>query len=280
MRRIVIAVLSITLFLGTFVYVPTTSYSQSFSSYSQAFEDYSLAVEGYKRVHDDYVLARSQFLRFQTLTSQNNAKEATAKLLEKRDDVIIKYLTALKEKITDTEGVPDATREGLFFRIDEEISWFSDHMGRVSSAGSLDDLVLDSNEAKKRFEQADSLIYESLSLISVGRLNNFRDRLEATFSQLREKVNQIRDEDRSEYKFSTRKLERIDRWIFETENRITRSNEKQQEVDKLMVRFGEQRKNNSGLYNSVLVGLGESQQYLEEASLFVKEIIREIETAE
>ena len=273
------------LFTLTFVAVLTiyflssqVIYSQGPTEFDRLYQEYSIKVEEYRRAHDEYILARSQYLKFKTLTSQNTAKEKTAVFLEARDEVVISYIRALKERLKETQGVPDATRDGINVRLDSEISWFSDHKGRISGAGSLDDLVSDSDEAKKRYEQIEPLLYEALSIISSGKVNRFRERLDETFSSVSQKVTQIREEDREEFKFDTRKLEIIDRWIFDTEGRIIRSQEKQVEADLLISKFPSLKKKGASNYNEVLEVLAESQQYLKEATLFVKEIIREIKT--
>lgn len=272
------------LFTLTFVAVLTiylsTSviYSQGPTEFDRLYQEYSIKLEEYRRAHDEYILARSQYLKFKTLTSQNTAKEKTVVFLEARDETVISHIKALKERLKETQGIPDATRDGIITRLDDEISWFSDHKSRVSGAGSLDDLVSDSVEAKRRYEQIEPLLYEALSIISSGRVNRFRERLDETFSSVSQKVTQIREEEREEFKFDTRKLEIIDRWIFDTEARIIRSQEKQVEADQLISEFPSLKKKGASNYNEVLEVLAESQQYLKEASLFVKEIIREIKT--
>ena len=253
-------------------------YSQGPTEFDRRYQEYSIKLEEYRRAHDEYILARSQYLKFKTLTSQNTAKDKTAVFLEARGEVVISYIKALKERIKETQGIPDATRDGINTRLDAEISWFSDHKGRISGAGSLDDLVSDSDEAKRRYEVIEPLLYEALTVVSSGRVNRFRERLDETFSSVSQKVTQIREEEREEFQFDTRKLEIIDRWIFDTEARIIRSQEKQVEADQLISEFPSLKKKGASNYNEVLEVLAESQQYLKEASLFVKEIIREIKT--
>lgn len=257
-------------------------YNRSYGAtpFDNAYKQYSLEIEEYQKTHDEYVLARSQYLKFGTLTSTNNAKDATIVMLQARDDVVISYFKAVKEKLSETQGIPDATRDALNVRIDEETKWFSDHSGRLSSAGSLDDIVKDSDDAKNRYESVDSLIYEALSVVASGKISRLRERLVGTFSSVSKKVSEIREEEKEGFTFTTRKLELIDRWIFETENRVTRSEEKQVEAEAEFTEFTGDKKKNAPTHNVVLSILGESQQYLKEASLFVKEIIREIKTAE
>jgi hypothetical protein len=248
--------------------------------FNQAYREYSLVSEDYRKAHDDYVLSRSQYLRFKTLTSQNKAKESTLTMLRSRDEVLIKYLTALKTKAEGEEGIDEGTLQALVLRLNEEIGWFSDHRDRLSSAGTLDDLVTDSENARVRYEAITPFIYEVLVGISTGKVNNFDERLDSIFGDTKDKVNKIKEEDRDAYKFSNRKIQIIDRWIFETESKITRSEEKRGEATEKIGEFGERTVQDVKIYNNILDTLGQSQLYLKEASSFVKEIIREIMTAE
>lgn len=274
-KRLISILLGFIFFLLIFA-LPT--YSQGPTEFDRLYQEYSLRVEEYRRAHDEYILARSQYLKFRTLTSQNTAKDKTAVFLEARDEVAISYIKALKERLKETQGIPDATRDGINTRLDDEINWFSDHKGRVSGAGSLDDSVKDSDEAKRRYQAIEPLLYEALSIISSGKISRFRERLDETFTSVSQKVTEIREEEREEFQFDTRKLEIIDRWIFDTEGRIIRSQEKHVEADLLISKFPSLKKKGASNYNEVLEVLAESQQYLKEASLFVKEIIREIKT--
>lgn len=265
--------------VNLFFYFVVPSEISSQTDFANAYKEYTLRVESYKVAHDEYILARSQYLKFKTLTSENNAKEATIRMLEARDEVLIKYLVALKVRIDEIKGTSNETRESLFLRLDEEMKWFLDHKDHLSSAGTLDDLVSDSDKAKKRFESIDPLIYEALSTISSGRLNNLKERLNNIFSDVRNKINEIKEEEREEYKFSTRKIQIIERWISETESRIARGEEKRAEAKTLISGITGKGKS-VDRYNEVLTKLNEGQQYFREASLNVVEIISEIKTAE
>lgn len=261
-----------------FFVLPKTVYSQGSTAFDKAFERYSLDAESYRQARVEYTLARSQYLKFQTLTSLNTAKEKTAAMLTSRDALVISYILVLKERIDETQGIPDATRDAIKIRLDDEIVWYSEHKGKITSAGSLDDLIADNNTAKSRYEVDDPLLYEAISIVASGRVSQYRDRLKNTFSSVSDKVTQIREENRQDYTFTTKKLETIDRWIFDTDNRISRSSDKQTEADSLISDFISLKTKGVSNYGKVLGLLGESQQYLKEASLFVKEIIREIKT--
>ncbi len=262
-----------------FTFAPTTrSQEPEKFDFNQAYQDYVFKADVYRNVHNDYKVARGQYLNFQTLKSKTNAEENTSKMLEARDEVVGTYMTALRMRLLEAPGVSEDVKEDLFVRIDAEVAWFNEHKEILSSAGSLEDLVADSEDASEKFTSIDPLFYEVLTVVSGGKPRSFRERLNSVVSDLTQKLNEIKAEEREEYKFSQRKIQTIERWLLEIENQIRRSEEKQREANDIAI----SKKKGSGInsYNKAIELLNESHQYLKEANSFVKEIIREIKTEE
>ncbi len=247
-------------------------------TFEDIYEAYLGANEEYKKAHDEYILKRAQFLRFQTLKSRKDAFDATLSMLKNRDEVVIAYLKVLKASLLKGVGLADERKNELFLEIDNEISWFSNHKENLSSAGSLEDLVRDSKFAADRWSQLNSLIYEVMSVLSQGKVSHLSVRLEKIFRASKNKFESIRNEERPEYAFDTSKIELLDRWMFEAEGKIDRSKEKQDEVEKIIRGNYQKKIVGLNLYNSVLSKLSESQLYMKEASNFLKEIIKQIRT--
>ena len=154
------------------------------SVYDQTFEEYKLSLEEYSQLHDDYVLARSQYLRFDTLTSRNNAKEATRSMLAARDEVLIRYFESIIARTGEIDGLDQSTKDRLSSQLSDEVQWFGDHKASLVGAGSIEDLVADSNEARQRYNTLGPIIYEPLSQIPYGRVKRFQDRLNENFLAL------------------------------------------------------------------------------------------------
>ena len=144
----------------------------------------------------------------------------------------------------------------------------------------MDDLVKDSDLAEKRWEGVEPLVYEVMITLPYGKISDFTQRSDSALTAVKNKLEIIRDEDREGYKFSNEKFEVLDRWTFETNARIVRSKEKQVEVDNMIVLIVKQRKAILKHYNDMIGVLGESQLFLKEANTFLREVIREIKTAE
>lgn len=256
---------------------PVTEETQSFD---EAYSEYIKASQEYNSTHEDYVLKRAQYLRFQTLKSRQDAFDATLKMLQVRDDVVLAYLKAVKAKLNGGRDVPDASRESLNFRIDEEIFWFQDHKANIPSSGDLDDLVSDSGLARGRWQRVEPLAYETMSVLSLGKLLGFTDRTKEIFENTNNKIETIRGDVREGYSFSANKFSIFDRWTLEADGRIARSDERITETVNLIDKLASRPKDSQSQYNKIVSELSQSQIFLKEVNSFVKEVIKQIKTAE
>jgi DNA repair exonuclease SbcCD ATPase subunit len=254
--------------------------SVELSDFDKALQNYLQSVEVYKKEHADYVLAKSQYERFGTLSSQDAAFEETLQMLVARDQVIIDYLIALKERVLASIGLEENEITETVAKLDQDIGTFSDHKTKLPSAGSLDDLVADSKVAENEYSQIGPDIYEALSMPAYGLVTSYEERLENLHTGLKAKYEEISKEDREAYQLSSRKLQLIDKWLLESELRFVRSEEKRLEAKQLINELSTFKRVNSANYGNIITKVTESRQHLKEAVGFMNEILREIKTTE
>ena len=261
------------LMFSLFLLIPKISLAQeadtSISDYASSYKQYVNSYDVYQKALSDYRLARAQYIQAGTLVSQTKAREETLAMLQARDTVVITYLTAIQMKVDESEGIPETFKNGLVQRISAESFWFGDHLARLDSAGTLEDLVADSDEASKRFEDTQKVIYESLSAITNAKTTVLRNELNNIVSSTREKSFEIRSN--GDLDIST-----IDRWFTEIDNKLTRSLDKSIESETKSQDFYNSKKSNdlSTLYNGILASLEESVQLLRDGSKYTREIIK------
>src|SRR3989344_5331183 len=214
--------------------------------------------------------------------SQENDFNATLTMLQKRDDLVIAFSKVLKEKLKISSEVGVPKNEPLNARIDQEVGWFNEHKEKLTSAASLENLVKDSNEAKLRFAKIQVLSYDLLATISEAKIIVLNKRTREILDRVKNKFEEIKSQDNVEDKFSTYKLQIIDRWIFESENRLIRGEEKLINAQSLIATFASKQTGDNALslYNQSQTVLGESQLFFKEAISSLKEVIREIKIAE
>ncbi len=264
------------LFIGLFFlyfFVPYYVHAQEPLTYNDAYAQYTSRQAEYQKAHDEYVLRRSQYLRFKSLQSEKDARDATVAMLGTRDEVVIAYLSVLQKRLEETTGLTDAGKKVYLTQLTDEKTFFKDHKAKIPSAGTLDDLVADSNLASNRYKDDQKLLYQILFAIANGKITDLRTRLSDNLNNIKSKIETIRNETRPEYTFDLDKLQKIDRYVFESENKLARSEEKQisaQDTTNI-------RDFTSDTYTQKLGQLGEAQQLLKEASSYMREIINEVE---
>lgn len=249
-------------------------------TYDDVYAEYTGSIEEYNKAHAEYILRRAQYLKFQSLKSRQDAYNATLIMLEKRDDIVISYLNVLRKKIEEGIGISDTKKESLFLSIEEEIDWFSNHKDNLSTTGSLNDLVSDSKLAADRWLKITPLAYEVMAVLSQGKVTNFDSRIDDVFSETKKILDIVRNDNRDGYSFSSYKLQILDRWIFEADGKIARSRTKQSEADVLIIEMTTSKKKVTDTYSSIISKLTESQLYMKETNLFLKEIVKQIKTEE
>jgi len=274
-------ILAIALVLTALVFAPPALAQDSSATFDfqKSYEDYIHIYEQYKKAHSDYLLARSQYLQANTLASQTKAQEKTALMLQARDDVVVAYLTMLRLRLLEAEGVAASDKDSLYARLDNQISWFKAHKDQVPSAGTLEDLTKDSKAASTQYQLVIPLAYETLAIIPIGQLEVFKNELNQILGDIKTKTEKIRakgDHDTSI----------IERWIIETENKLSRGFEKQIQAQTGLYSLqkydpkSSRRNPPEDIYSDIVTYLNESNQFFREASSNMREIIKLIKTAQ
>ena len=86
------------------VYQSSDIYSQD-SVTTDPHYNYTISLEEYQRSHNRYVLARSNYLRFKTLASEEQAFDATLEMLVNRDEVVVAYVDLILERVRSAKGL-------------------------------------------------------------------------------------------------------------------------------------------------------------------------------
>ncbi len=270
-------ILSILIFLGIFLSSISPARSQTSTQidfdYNRAYADYVYNTQLYNDAYSAYQLARSQYLASHTLVAQNNAREATLKMLQARDEMIKTYLTAIRLRVKETSGISANDLNTVFAQIDNDFVWWSNHKTKLPSAGSLDDLVADSDEAYAHYPATLMLVYQSLSTIFIGRLDSDRSDLSRSIADLKNKVAQIKangDKDTSQ----------IERSLIDVDNSVSRSATKQSEAKNILNTLSLEKSSgsNDDKFAEIKTKLKESLAYMNEAVNLINQIIIEIKT--
>lgn len=268
----ILSVLSLTILVLFFSLHTIFAQTDEFT-YEKAYQDYVYMIDLYQNAHGEYLLAKAQYAQAQTLASQSKAQLATVNMLAARDDVVITYLRALRMRLVEEKSADAQTKNSLFARIDADIAWFENHKDTIPSAGTLDDLESDSQEAANKFMFTQRLTYETLGFIPYYKLKNTREDMTDVLSEVKNKIQDIRQKGDHDVAFA-------ERWVLETENKLIRALDKEVEAQNLVFQIQTQSSQATGKsqYENVLKRLQEANQYLREANSYMVEIIKQIKT--
>ncbi len=241
--------------------------------FNKAYQDYLYTYSQYREAHKQYITAREQYLTYKTLTAKTLALEQTLNMLQKRDEAIRTYLTALRMKMAETTGISDYKQTTLYLQLDAEVSWYNEHREELTSAATLEDLVDSSKDAEARYKKTLVLIYQALGVILEGKENNIRSQIDEQIGLIKDKISQIHDK-------RDKDTTTAERWLLEAENKLTRSQEKLDEAIVILDKLKSTDRSKDSKYNQSQKLIQESHLYLKEANSHLKELIREIKTAD
>ena len=248
---------------------PTETETPREFNYGQALQDYVYNFNLYRQAHKDYLIARSQYKTYQTLTAETVALEQTIKMLQARDETIATFLTALRLRLAEKTNVGSSRLNVLYLRLDEEVSWYRDHAKSLTSAGSIPDLLKLSQQTEEHYSNTEAMIYESLLEIYFYQESLLHTRLQSVIDELEMMIGQIREA-------GDKDTGRTERWLLESKNRKTRSEEKLTEARGMDFFQKEKSASKRQQYNRIIYLLEQSHQYLKETNANLLEIVMEV----
>ena len=169
MKRYLPIILSTLLFFFSFTLVKAQDFN-----FDRAYNDYLYNYNLYRENYRAYLNAKETYLKHRTLTSKTEALKKTKQMLINQDEVIKTYLTALRLKLMENQGLSPEEKNILFSSLDKEIDWFRQHQEEINNTDNLEDLTIIAEKSKKQYESTEILIYQTLGTILAGKETTLR----------------------------------------------------------------------------------------------------------
>ncbi len=241
-------------------------------TFDRAYNDYVFVQSQYAKAHDEYQLAKNGYLQNKTLKLQETAQKETAEMLVSRDETMKTYLTAIRTRLNEVEGLTNDEKGAFFSRLDPEVAWYETHKNVYQTSDSLEDLTNKSLESESRWETStEQLVYETLFAISQGEVRGIRHRQKDVLNAVKAKVGEIETS-------GDKNTEVIKRWFTDIEDRFKKSEEAELLAVEEIAKIERGTSNRKSVYNGAIKELDDSFLPLKQANDFLKEIIREIMT--
>ncbi|MBI3576880.1 hypothetical protein HY086_02500 [Candidatus Gottesmanbacteria bacterium] len=234
---------------------------------SQAYKDYLYQFDVYRTKYADFQVAKNEYLKFKTLTSQTTALDKTKQMMAQRDQLLRAYLLLLNEKLNENAGMADTERNTYQTYIRNEVAFLEGHSKLVESIGTLEDAQETSRDLESHYAVLQASIRQTISGISLGDLSRLAKSFDITLADAKALVTTNRGI------FTPEKQATLDRWVLQITN--VRSLY-QQKVD-TMRSLAEQLRGTSieeqnQRFATIKRGVGEARQYLLDGSGFLGEL--------
>lgn len=234
----------------------------------RAYKDYLYQFDVYRQKNSEFTVAKNEYEKFKSLTSQATALEKTTAMLSQRDLLLRAYLLLLNEKINEERGLNLVDKSTYQALIGSEVTFLDGHSNLVTSIGSLED----ANDVSKDLESHNAVLQASIRQtiigISLGTLSSLTRQFDTVFADAKAIISNNRGT------FGPQKQATIDRWILQIQN--VRSLY-QQKIDSIN-RLNSQMKGTSidaqdELFRTTKNDLAQARQYLSEGSSFIGELL-------
>lgn len=265
MKRLVVVIL-IAIILLSFTKHPVLATS------IQAYTDYQYQFDLYRQKYSDFQVAKNEYLKFKSLTSQSEALDGTKKMLSQRDALLRSYLLVLKEKLNENQGIGSQDRQLYQSLIVNEVKFLEDHIALIPSVAALEDAEDVSRQLESHYLVLQTSVRQTLVALALGNLSLQSNKLDEIINLSKNLLT------RNAGYLSPEKRSILERWLVQIVNKKTLYRQKVE----LIISANTQLKGSSlidldqqiSLMQKELIG---GKQYLAEAASFLNEFLNTLQ---
>jgi len=237
------------------------------ASSTQAYQDYLYQFNTYRSTYNEFKIAKNEYEKFQTLTSQTTALDKTKVMLGARNTLLQSYLTLLNEKLNENTGLAPSEKNLYQSLIANEITFLDSQTQLIPSVGSLGDAQSVSSKLESHYSILQISVRQAIIAISMGDLASFAASYDTATHDALSLINANRSI------LSSDKQSVIDRWMLQVANKRSIY---QQKVDAIQSASTQLKATSADELErqvaKIQKDIGEAKQYLSEGSAFLGEL--------
>ena len=200
--------------------------SAVWASSQSAYQEYLIEFDKYRAVLNEFKVARSEYLKFKTLTSQQTALDKTKQMLSQRSQLLRAYLQFLNEKLNESASMDASTKSLYQTLIANEVKFLNNHTGLMSSIGSLSDAESVSQQLSSHYTGLESSIYQTIVGLKMAELTA----IDAQYADAFTKSYALIQDSKSSY--TPEKQSILERWLLQIQNKRDLYKQKTDEITK------------------------------------------------
>ncbi len=233
----------------------------------RAYQDYLYQFDLYRQKNSEFTVAKNEYQKFKSLTSQTTALEKTISMLSQRDQLLRAYLLLLNEKLNEDRGVNESEKTTYQTLIKNEISFLDTHSMVVNSIGSLEDATDASRQLESHYVVLGASMRQTIIGISLGQLFILSRQFDTLLADSKALLSTNKGI------FTPQKQATIDRWILQIQNIRSLY---QQKIDTITTQNAQIKSSSvdsqDELFRQLKRELAAARQYLVEGTAFIGEL--------
>ncbi len=238
-----------------------------FATTEQARKDYQFQFDLYRQKNTEFQVAKNEYQKFKTLTSQTTALDKTKSMLSQRDQLLHSYLSFLAEKLAEDQGVSPSVKQQYISILQNELIFLEKHAQTIPSIGSIEDSENVSQELESHYLVLSSSIRQILNGLSVGQLSILGSKFDTVVRDSQLIMSTVGGS------LSPAKQQTINRWILQIQNKRQFF---QQKVDAIVVAnsqlTGLDMEDLDNKFSDIQQTTAEARAYLVEGASFMIEL--------
>lgn len=226
------------------------------ADFASDYQGFLKTYGAYRIAHNDYQTTRNQYLQYGTLNSQTAALEAVKRFLLQRDDVVLSFISLIRQKATDPVYLT---------LLNDEENFHKTHKERVPAVASLDDSVRISREAEDHHIPLQRNVRKITTSILLDRVVALKDRFLALDEDAGRLILILKSQDKD--------VSTLERWRLDAKNKELLAEQKLLAAqNKIIALSGGSVEVLTQNFNEIQIILSEANQYLNEGLTFMGEL--------
>lgn len=240
----------------------------SHASSQQAYKDYLYQFDQYRQKYNEFLVAKNEYLKFKTLTSESTALAKTKIMISQRDLLLRSYLILLTEKLNEVPELNPSDKSLYQSLLTNEITFLEAQSKLAESIGSLEDANTVSRQLESHYNILQTSIRQTIIGISLGNLGFLSKQYDTALADAQALVNSNRGI------FPPSKQDTLDRWLLQISNTRSLYQEKIDTIRSTNTALkGSELREIDQSYVRMQTQVNEARQYLQKGTSYMGELL-------
>ncbi len=233
----------------------------------QAYQDYLYQFDLYRQKYSEFQVAKNEYQKFKSLTSQTQALETTKTMLAQRDQLLHAYLVNLGEKVNEELGLSSVNKQLYRSLIQSELTFLEGHAQLIPSINSIDDAISISQELESHYQVLQTSMHQIIAGISLAKLSTISQYYDQNVRVAQNLINT------NSSAFPPGKVNTINRWLLQIQNKRSLYQQKVDEANQAITGLTSTDPNDlDQKFQAILKQISDAKQYLSDGISFLGEL--------